>query len=506
LNKKQIGINVIMQVFAFLLGLGITFFLTPYIIAKLGVDAYGFFPMANTMVSYATIITVAVGSMSARFVAVAYHEGNLDKAKIYFSTTHYVNIVIAIFLSIISLIVVIFLDRLINIPKELVTPVKFLFAFVFFSSNFVYALSAYKISTFVKNRIEIDAYINIIKSIMRVIVLLLLFSFFKPNIAFVGLASAVIFIFEAVSYIRIKNKLIPDIQVDAHYYRPSVLKELIRPGVWNSLGQINTIIIIGLDLIIANLLLGSERSGVLAVAKNIPSYAYGLSSIIAVSFTPSLTKAYAKSQDSLYDNLKQSFLMLIVFGSLIIGGVLVLGDIFYRLWIPDLDSTELQILTILTMLPLALSYGVLTFSSVFIIQNKVKLNALMNFGVALLSVATTITLVKYTHLGLYAIAGVSSVYVIILQMVFSMPYVSKLLNKKWYTLYPEVFKSIASVAVVALVGFGARQLIAVDSWSMFLVCALLTAAVSLFINIMLFLSAESKRALWAKLKTRFSNN
>jgi hypothetical protein len=39
-SKKKFAINGIAQVFSFLVSIGITFFLTPYIVSRLGAAAY----------------------------------------------------------------------------------------------------------------------------------------------------------------------------------------------------------------------------------------------------------------------------------------------------------------------------------------------------------------------------------------------------------------------------------------------------------------------------------
>ncbi len=48
MNKKQIVINIVVNVLSFIIGLAISFFLSPFIIENLGLDAYGLFQTANT--------------------------------------------------------------------------------------------------------------------------------------------------------------------------------------------------------------------------------------------------------------------------------------------------------------------------------------------------------------------------------------------------------------------------------------------------------------------------
>lgn len=64
----------------------INFFLTPFITDNIGMGAYGFVSIANNVVTYAGIITVALTSFVVRYVSVSYHRNNIDEANQYYSS------------------------------------------------------------------------------------------------------------------------------------------------------------------------------------------------------------------------------------------------------------------------------------------------------------------------------------------------------------------------------------------------------------------------------------
>ena len=82
--KKQTGINLIAQVIAFGINLGISFFLTPFIVEKIGVEANGFVSLANNFVEYAQLITISINSMAGRFITIKLHQKNPEDANKYF--------------------------------------------------------------------------------------------------------------------------------------------------------------------------------------------------------------------------------------------------------------------------------------------------------------------------------------------------------------------------------------------------------------------------------------
>ena len=81
MNKnKQVVVNLSSSLVAFVVSLLISFFLSPYIIKTLGVEANGFVSLANTFINYATLITIALNSMAGRFITIAINEGEYKKA------------------------------------------------------------------------------------------------------------------------------------------------------------------------------------------------------------------------------------------------------------------------------------------------------------------------------------------------------------------------------------------------------------------------------------------
>lgn len=86
-DKKQLLVNMVASLVNFAVSVGIGLVLTPYIVRSIGAEAYGFVGLANTFVSYAQLLTIALNSVAGRFITVAYHEGDDSKANGYYSST-----------------------------------------------------------------------------------------------------------------------------------------------------------------------------------------------------------------------------------------------------------------------------------------------------------------------------------------------------------------------------------------------------------------------------------
>ena len=85
-------LNMIANTTSFVLSLVISFFLTPYITERVGVEAYGLIGLANSFIGYLQVFTIALNSMASRFIIIEIHRNKMDKANIYFSSVLYSSI------------------------------------------------------------------------------------------------------------------------------------------------------------------------------------------------------------------------------------------------------------------------------------------------------------------------------------------------------------------------------------------------------------------------------
>ena len=133
-NKKFI-INLVSCIVSFIITIGINFLLTSYITEAVGVEAYGFVSLANNFVNYASIITLALNSMASRFISVSYHKKNIKEANQYFNSVLVANISLILILLIPSILIVVFLEKIVTISPNLILYVKIIFLFKKHTSN-----------------------------------------------------------------------------------------------------------------------------------------------------------------------------------------------------------------------------------------------------------------------------------------------------------------------------------------------------------------------------------
>lgn len=506
MKKKQLSISLVANLIAFFVNIGISFLLTPYIVNRLGDEAYGFIGLANNFVSYALIITTALNAMAARFITIEIHRENNEQANIYFNSVLIANFIMCFFLGLASMVIVLNISNIFNISSELVIDVQWTFGLVFLNFIITVLLSIFNIATFVKNRLELSSIRNIVGNVLKLILTIGLFYFLPPKIMYLAIATLISTLFTGMANTLLTKKILPEIKISFKKFKFNAVKMLISCGIWNSIGSLSSMLLTGLDLLIANIFIGGEAMGILSIAKTVPSAIQSLVVLIASVFTPSFTILYAKNKvDQLVNDTKiamkiQAFIMTVP-----IVGFIVLGTDFYRLWLPNKSEQEIiqiSILSFLTVLPWLLNSYIECLYSHNAITNKVKGSVIVTMVLGILSTVIVIILLKYTDLGIYAIAGVSSIIITLRILIFVPLYAAYVLRLNWKTYYPPIIKGILSFGVTLILFIVIKQYSAIRSWIDLIFVALKCGIIGYMVNVFIILDKNELMKLFKKIKYR----
>lgn len=508
--NRSIALNLIASFFAYLVTFGISFFLSPYIVRAVGVDAYGFVSLANNFISYASLITIALNALAGRFITIKIKEKDYDSANMYYTSVFIGNVFLSGILLILAVIAWIFLENIINIPENIFWDVKILFAVLFVNCIINTICSVFGIATFATNKLYLSSIRTIESSLIRAAVLLVLFVFFSPKIAYLGITSLLTGIYCIIYNIYYTKKLTPYLKLSISSFNIKAVKELISSGIWNLVTKLSQILIDGLDLLIANLFIDSVSMGVLSLAKTVPSMISSVVGSMVGSFSPNFTILYAeKKYEELKQSVKQSMKIMGIICNVPIIVLLVCGIQFFTLWQPTQDAKQLQLLSILTCAGLIINGGINCIYNIFTVVNKLKFNSLVLLVSSIISITITFILVKTTDLGIYAIAGVSTCIMIIKNIVLIVPYAAKCLQLKWYAFYSEVIRSalfviISSIVCQLLINCIFVKLFDKTTWITFFASALIVVFVSLCIGLFVILKKQERIMLFDMIKGRIN--
>lgn len=505
-KNKQLAINMAASFMTFVVGLGIRFFLTPYIVKSLGPEAYGFIGLSANILSYTGLITIALNSMAGRFVTIKYSAGEVDEANRYFTSVFYSNLILAGIILLASAVCVVWLEYIIEIPENLIYDVKFLFCLLAVNNIVGLLTGIWGVATFIKNRLDLSNVRGIIGNFMNAATLIILFTFFAPHIWYMGVAGMVLTIYVAVTNRTFSRMLTPDLLVKRGYFEWQKVKELLMSGIWNLVSKLGEILGQGMDLLIANLCIGATAMGYFALTKNVPFLILSLFQTIAGVFAPVLTNLYAQGNtDELIKEINKSIRILCFFTAVPLSLLYCYGDYFYGLWLPTEDSFKLQLLTVLGTFALPYTLPLESLWNIFTITNKLKYSTLFMLGnniVVFAIVMTSMFIVDSLDTRLLILASTRSICGLVRGFIFLPVYGAHCLAIPKKAFYGTIMKSLACTTVCILVSYGTRFLIVADTWGMLVVAGVVVMTVCFGISSAMILTANDRYFIYTKILRR----
>lgn len=470
-------INLISSLVVFGINLIIQFFFSPYIVRELGAEANGFITLANNFITYASLLTSALNSMSGRFISMAYHQHDTEMSNRYY-TASFVSGFFAVGILLLPVFfTVMYLEKILNIPPALIGDVKLLFTLVFINFFLITAFTPWAAATYVTNTLYLKSLRTMESQIIKVIVITGLFVFLKPSIIYVGFASLLATIFVTVTSFYYKRCLLPEINVKKAYFHVRDCVKLFFAGMWNTVNQTGNMLSGGLDILISNLFLGYEEMGLLSIAKGISGVISNLSTTLIGIFAPQTTMKYAAGKPKeIVPILKRGCRICSLLTALPVGGFLAMGQEFFSLWMPGENSHVLYILTSLSSIHFAFTAGAQCLINVFTATNRLKLSSVSVLSSGLLGTVTALIFIKVNpSLGVYGVAGISGAFILLRTVLFIIPFSAKYLNEPVKTFFPEIFVSLYCTGAVFFCGVICKILLSPQSWVSLIFAASLTA-------------------------------
>ncbi|MBR6572816.1 MAG: MATE family efflux transporter [Clostridia bacterium] len=505
--KNRTFVNVASSVVLFLSGIITSFWLTPVIIENIGVEANGFIGLGNNIISYITLVTTALNSMASRFITIFYIKKDYKKANEYYNSIFWGNLIIMAVFLLPLIYFVVNLENLISVPANILSEVRLMFIIVFLNFVVNTCMPKWSCATFITNRLDRSYFPNVIISVLRTAVIVILYTALPPRLWYVSLVSMVTYLIGVAVARYNAGVLTPELKL---HLKPkkiiwsfSAIKELVSSGIWNSISSVGNMLLSGLDLIICNLFIGATEMGVLSLSKTLPHLMQSLSSSICNAFAPELVINYAQGdKEKVLKDINRAMKLTSVILIVPLAGIIVMGSEFYKLWVPSQDAKLLSFLTIITCAGYAFTSGTQILYNVFATVNKVKANAVLMIVSGAVSTAAVFVLLNTTNLGIFAIAGVSTVVNFIRNMIYTLPFTAKYLGFKKTQFFPQVLTCVTSTLLLSTIGFMLKRFFTISSWLDFFAVAAIIGILFSIVNIFVFLSKEERKVLFDKIKRK----
>lgn len=501
-NSMNTYINIVTSVGVMVVNLFISFWLSPYIIRTIGVEANGFVSLANNFVTYANLIVTALNAMAARFITIAYIQQDYKRANLYYNSVFWGNLIIVAVLLLPATWLVVKLENFIDVPADILLDVKILFSLVFLSFFVRTGAPNYDCGTYITNRMDLSYIPNMFTSLLRCVMLVCMFTIWVPHVWYVSFVSTLLGFITLGIAGYYTHKLTPELRVNLRNPICSweAIHELVGAGIWSAIAGGGAMLLSGLDLLMCNLYVGATAMGVLSLSKTLPSILGQFSDAMTDAFVPEMTINYAKdNKENLLRDIQRGMKISSVTVTIPAAGIVVMSDAFYSLWVPTQDAKLLQILTTLAILSYMINSGIIILHRVFAIVNRTRLSAAAMIVTGVSSLLITWLMIVFTDWDIYAVAGVSSVVTICKNVFFVTPITAVLLGYKWHQFYPQLGITAICSAMIILVGLIVRHFIPINSWLVFFLACGIVGIVGLTLNVMIVLNKEERTYFIAKI-------
>lgn len=503
-DRFAIIMNIVWSMIAIGVNYAMNFLITPYVTNNIGIEAFGFVSLANTFTSYIDIISIGLNAFACRYISIAYHRKDMEKANMYYSSTIIADLVLSAIVFIPSCVMIFYLQYFLNIPGELVSDVKILFFIVLIKYLLTVLRTAFNTATFIVNRLDRYEMHQSVSYIVNGVVLLALCVVFAPHVWYVGVAG-----FFAVLYLLIVNMILckkytPELRFHKKSYSFQAVRDLIASGIWNSLNNLGNVLNSGLDLLITNLMISATVLGQVSIAKNLALICYTMVLKISTSFRPKQLKLYAeKKLDEQIRLYRRTMRLTGLFCNVVICGFFACGFDFLSLWIPNQDIPFIFTMSMIVLMSDIATGVVNPLYYVYTLTKKVKIPCFITIAMGVANVGAMYLLIRFTSLGAYAVV-LTTLVLNFVHFIDAPLLTAHYLKVKWTTFYPTIIRHV----LVTALGLGIGKLLSMylftaTSWIMLIVKCGITAVIAVSVlSLCTFGFKESKAMVLSLLKRK----
>lgn len=482
----------------------ISFFFTPYLIRVVGKEAYGFFPLVQSLINYTSIFTSAIGSMAGRFVTNAYYQNKKEDSIGYFNSVFAGYLFLSAVFTIIGILLVAFITNILTVPKYLITDVRWLFFFSVISMGIWMSTTVFSLGTYVKDRVDLNSLRDLTSNITRIVFIILLFCLFRPSIIYMSISAAMAALITAGFNIYFKKKFLPEVGINIRkYYSWEKLKDVISYGIWSSLNALSCILSYSVNILFTNIFINAEQTGDYSIASTVPGLIATISGALAVTFTPHFNILYAENKiKELVNEIIKSIKILSFILAIPTGFFLVNSDLFFKLWIPTAYNNRILYLSLISIVLSIFAWISNSMYAIFTITGKRMIPAIALLSVGILNIVSMFVLLNFTNMGIYAIALSGTVFLFLRDVFFTPVYCSKCLKIRKGLFYPVLCKGVGAVLIVAILSLIGRNFVIELNWVVFFALFAIVSLVSLSVNSVVILN-KSERDYFISMVKRY---
>ena len=500
MGQGKLGANLVSNVAFFALNIVVSLWLVSYLVRQLGVAAYGLVPLAVTVAGYFNVITAGLNAAVGRHLTVAMSGGDHVRASRIFNSSLWAGALVALLMCLLGLPLLAHIADWIEVPHGFEVDAGWLFFLTVVGLAVTTFGSSYQSIVYSRNRFDLQNLGNILGLVGRVAVVVALFQLTAPKLWHVGMSVMCAAVLTLVIVMWASRRLAPDLKVRPADFSWPVVKEVSSTGVWIFIAQIGTLLLVNIDLLVANKVIGAAEAGRYALVLQWSLLLRNFALVIGGVFGPPMLILFAEGKvDELIGYARRSVRFMGLLMALPVGLVCGFSESILHIWL-GADFVPLAIVMVLATGHLGLNLAYLPLNHVNMATNQVKWPGIVQVIAGVLNLVVAIALAR--GFGLMGIAIAGGAVLLIRNTLFTPIYAAKVLNRPAFTfVHGAVSLFLVSVAV-GLASWAASRFFAPQHWGSLAAAGALVSAIYALAAWTLLLRPSERAGIMDKVRRR----
>lgn len=474
--RNQLRAGVILSYINLGISSLIPFFYTPVMLRMLGQAEYGLYSLANSVISYLTLLTFGFGSTVIRYLAKYRAEGDREGVRKTFGLFLLLYSAAGLLVLLVGTVLSFHVEDIFHrgLTGAELDKVHILVLIMTFNTALSFPLSVF---SSVITAYERYIYRKVVDMISTVAAPLLNLVALYLGFASVGMAVSSTVLQVAMLPLNIVY-CFRVLRITPKFARAprGLLREMLGFSFYAFLGTLVDLLFWSTDKVILGMLASSTAVAIYNVGGTFNNVVISLSSSISGVLTPRITGMVAM------DTEKSSFTELFIrvgrlqylIIALIISGFTVFGQAFIRLWAGEAYAESYWI-ALLTMIPLCIPLIQNTGLSIVVAQNKHKFRSIAYLIVAILNVISTYLIVPY--MGGIGAALCSCLSYLLGQGLIMNTYYHRVTGIDIPLFWKNILKMSPVPAGMLVVGVILKRFVFISNWGLFFALVMLFTSV-----------------------------
>jgi O-antigen/teichoic acid export membrane protein len=431
--------------------MAVGFFLSPFILHRLGDVAFGVFVLANSVVAYLGLLDLGMQSSVLRFVSKGHTKGDHEGASDALSAALWVRLQISALALLLSAGIAVVFPHVFKVPPDLASEARKALLLLGLTTALSMSIGVVGGVISALNRYDLQNYVSLTQTAIRVLGVVFVL---RTGHGIVGIAISelVATVVGNLLLVWIARRLYPELQIQLKKPKRETLRQIWSYSFYAFLTTIAVQLVYQTDNLVVGAFVSASAVTFFAIANNLCRYATQMVSSMGGTFVPAASTYEAAGDTAsllmLYKNGTRATLMI----SLpILITFIVRGPSFIGLWMGPEYAHSSGIVLIILSIALFFSYANRTAGAIAFGVEKHKTTALWSIGEGVANLALSILLVHWY--GIYGVAIGTMVPSLVVQVILWPRYISKLVGLSSF----EVIAQIWGPMLLASIPFAAAS-------------------------------------------------